>query len=106
MEQAPEERSAFIFFALSTVFLLIAAFAQRWLTRQPSYRSAVKHLEQGLSDHEESRGLASTARTKFPAFDKRRVLRVAKANWLYEVACAGVFVVTLVTNTYRTSLSF
>ncbi|KAJ7591502.1 nucleoside transporter-domain-containing protein [Mycena floridula] len=96
-DKEPEERAAFIFFGLSTIFLLFMALAQRSLTANPSYRAVVRPLETkedtSGADSEETRGLVSAG----PAisFDKGRILRVAKANLSYEIAGAYVFVVTL-----------
>lgn len=99
VDQEPEERSAFIFFGLSTIFLLITALTQRWLSKLPAYRAVIHPLEvkhsSEESDPEESRGLISGGRSALP-FDKVQILRVAKANVLYEIAAAYVFVVTLV----------
>ncbi|KAF8211499.1 nucleoside transporter-domain-containing protein [Mycena galopus ATCC 62051] len=95
----PEAQSAFIFFGLSTVFLVVSAAAHGWLVTMPAYKVIAGSLEQhkdvgedGSSD--ELRGLVSTGRDE--ASDvKGQILRVAKANVIYEVAVSLVFVVTL-----------
>ncbi|KAJ7873335.1 nucleoside transporter-domain-containing protein [Mycena olivaceomarginata] len=95
----PEERSAFVFFGLSTVFLIIAAAANGWLVTMPAYKAVAGSLEQqkdvsedGSSD--ELRGLVSAGRNERSGV-KGQILRVAKANVIYEVAVSLVFVVTL-----------
>jgi equilibrative nucleoside transporter 1/2/3 len=80
----PEERSAFVFFGLSTVFLIIAAAANGWLVTMPAYKAVAGSLEQqkdvsedGSSD--ELRGLVSAGRNERSGA-KGQILRVAKAN--------------------------
>ncbi|KAJ6510187.1 nucleoside transporter-domain-containing protein [Mycena vitilis] len=95
----PEERSALIFFSLSTVFLIVSAAAHGWLVTMPAYTAVAGSLdhqkvisEAGNSD--ELRGLVSTGRNE-SSDEKGQILRVAKANVVYEVAVCYVFVVTL-----------
>ncbi|KAJ7667657.1 nucleoside transporter-domain-containing protein [Mycena polygramma] len=95
----PEERSALIFFSLSTVFLIVSAAAHGWLVTMPAYKAVAGSLdhqkvisEAGNSD--ELRGLVSTGRNE-SSDEKGQSLRVAKANVVYEVAVCYVFVVTL-----------
>jgi len=92
---AAEERSAFIFFSLSTVFFLVSAWAQRWLATMPAYKAVVAPLEQEYGNHADRQGLVSSRRSEYLE-EKSRILRVAKANLTYEIAVAYVFVVTLV----------
>jgi hypothetical protein len=80
----PEERSAFIFFSLSTVFLIVSAAAHGWLVTMPAYKTVAGSLEHqkvvnenGSSD--ELRGLVSTGRNEL-SDEKGQILRVAKAN--------------------------
>lgn len=80
----PEERSALIFFSLSTVFLIVSAAAYGWLVRMPAYQTVAGSLENqkvvsenGSSD--ELRGLVSTGRSEFSE-EKGQIWRVAKAN--------------------------
>ncbi|KAJ7688385.1 nucleoside transporter-domain-containing protein [Mycena rosella] len=95
----PEERSAFIFFGLSTIFLIVSAAAHGWLVTMPAYKTVAGSLEHqkvigenGSSD--ELRGLVSTGRSDL-SDEKGQIIRVAKANVIFEVAVAYVFVVTL-----------
>ncbi|RDB20451.1 Equilibrative nucleoside transporter 1 [Hypsizygus marmoreus] len=95
-----EERSARAFFILSTLFLVMSAVAHGRLVRMPTYTTLVAPLEQGkhrlreVGSVEEHHGLTSTGRETY-ADEKRRILRVAKANVTLEIAVAYVFVVTL-----------
>ncbi len=98
-----EERSAFVFFGLSTLFLLASAGAQVWLTNMPVYKTVAGSLEARAKtdadeiDGEETQGLVSHGRHDAPELEeKRKIFRIAKANVVYEVAVAYVFVVTLV----------
>lgn len=104
-------KSAFIFFGLSTVFLLACVVLQRWIMGLPVYKEVARSLERAgrkASTRSEERGLMSpnlsdsqvlghTRETSSGAmFEKGRVLHVAKANIVYEIAVAYVFTVTLV----------
>ncbi|KAF9076571.1 nucleoside transporter-domain-containing protein [Rhodocollybia butyracea] len=94
-----EASSAFIFFGLSTIFLLFSAAAQRWLVSMPAYYAVAGTLEAGktrseLGTDDEQRALVSSGPSQ--AFsEKQRILRVAKTNALFEIAVAYVFLVTL-----------
>ncbi|KAJ7228996.1 nucleoside transporter-domain-containing protein [Mycena pura] len=95
----PEETSASIFFSLSAVFLVISATAHGWLVATPAYKTVAGSLEQqkiGSEDgnSDELRGLVSRGRNQVSDV-KGQILRVAKANVLYEIAAAYIFVVTL-----------
>ncbi|KAJ7067963.1 nucleoside transporter-domain-containing protein [Mycena amicta] len=92
----PEERSAFIFFSLSTVFLIVAAAAHGWLVTMPAYKMVVSSLEQqkAIGSTEEMRGLVSSGRNA-GSDTKGQIIRVAKANVILEIAVAYVFIVTL-----------
>ncbi|KAG2013366.1 nucleoside transporter [Coprinopsis cinerea AmutBmut pab1-1] len=96
-----EERSAFIFFALSTLFLVGSYVAHEWLVRTPIYDRVAGTLERGAHKislgAEEGRPLnrsLSRARSEV-AEEASNVIRVAKANALYEIAVAAVFMITL-----------
>ena len=112
-----EARSAFIFFALSTVFLVATAGANVWLTRMPAFRAIVApaagdepHYARARSlsvDQSERRPLVSDAADLSASGvhehahigdKKSRILRIAKKNVLYELAVAYVFVITLVSS--------
>lgn len=95
-----EEQSAFIFFALSTVFLLVSIGVHTWLIRMPVYKLVAAPLERKSNTHdavqeEERRGLIPS-RSTTPRSDKANVIRVARINITYEVAVAYVFMATLV----------
>jgi equilibrative nucleoside transporter 1/2/3 len=96
-----EARSAFIFFALSTMFLVATTWATKWFVASPAYRAVVATSEpkSALSyddgDPEERRGLMSLGGND-SSEKRRRILRVAKANIIYEIAVALDFIITLV----------
>lgn len=97
----PEERSAFIFFGLSTIFLVFSAAAHRWLVSLPAYHSVVSALEARkpepeLGTDDERRILVSAGPSQGLLTQKQSIWRVAKTNVLYEIAVAYVFTVTLV----------
>ena len=100
---SPEESSAFTFFLLSTLFLIFSAAAQSWLVKLPAYACLMdqyKHINavsQGGVDADEHSGLVSPSRTHSQASDrKEQIIRVTKANAIYNLAVAYVFAVTLV----------
>ncbi|KAK7061413.1 nucleoside transporter [Favolaschia claudopus] len=95
----PEEKSAFLFFSLSTIFLIVTAAAHAWLVRMPAYKAVARSLElqKDINEHtgsDELHGLVSRGRNQ-PSNVKADILRVAKLNFTYEVAVCIVFVVTL-----------
>ncbi|KAF7355013.1 Nucleoside transporter [Mycena sanguinolenta] len=92
----PEERSAFLFFGLSTIFLVFTAAAHGWLVRMPAYKAIARSLEQQkdqTNSSDELRGLVSTGRNG--SSEKGQILRVAKTNAIYGVAGCFIMVVTL-----------
>ncbi|KAF7432835.1 hypothetical protein PC9H_004778 [Pleurotus ostreatus] len=92
-----EERSAFIFFGLSTLFLLFSLAAHAWLVSMPIYKTVAAPLEHKAitgSTTDEIQGLVSGHRHEFHD-EKKRIIRVARLNVTYEVAVAYVFIVTL-----------
>lgn len=97
-----EERSAFIFFALSTVFLLMTTAAHGWMITMPAFKAIVAPFERSKSavlasegrSHERESLVSSGQPSIVDA--KSQVFRVAKANITYEMAVSYVFVVTLV----------
>jgi len=95
-----EERSAFVFFALSTVFLVFSLVAHQWMIRTPVYQHVVGSLEKEViigGTHDERRGLVSeNEATVSLSSEKANALRVARVNITYEIAVAYVFIVTLV----------
>lgn len=94
---AAEARSAFLFFGLSTIFLIATIGAHAWLVRMPAYQLVVAPFEQAkLQGQHRGAGMLGSAGGDDAASEKGRILRVAKTNVLYEVAVAYVFLVTLV----------
>lgn len=114
-----EEKSARTFFFLSTVFLLLCAVANAWLTRMPEYKAVVAPVEDLGSGWAHGRRLSMSGdlAEQNPLFSpssrdldgggavserimkkegRKRIWSVAKRNLIYEVAVAYVFVVTLV----------
>lgn len=97
-----EERSAFLFFGLSAIFLLFTIGAHQWLVTTQEYKTVVRplhmqnavQLDEGNLDERE--GLVSREERPSVLEGNARILRVAKANVKYEIAVAYVFVVTLV----------
>ncbi|TFK43275.1 nucleoside transporter-domain-containing protein [Crucibulum laeve] len=93
-----EERAAFLFFTLSTLFLLISAGAHAWLVSMPIYKTVAAPLERrrkpGPGTSDEHRGLVSGGREEIKN-DTTNAIRVGKANLTYEIAVAYVFMVTL-----------
>ncbi|KAJ2933445.1 hypothetical protein H1R20_g3639, partial [Candolleomyces eurysporus] len=96
-----EEKAAFFFFLLSTVFLVLSYLAHEHLIRMPLYVHVAGALEQETakislrrgSDDEQHRSL-SRARSEVIE-ETTNVLRIAKANVQYEIAVACVFMITL-----------
>jgi solute carrier family 29 (equilibrative nucleoside transporter), member 1/2/3 len=97
-----EERSAFMFFGLSTLFLLACIVMQKWMMTMPVYqevlsRMSVKKMsEEGLAQDEHERASLVSGGMEDNKLDLTQVIRVAKANWMYEIAVASVFLITLV----------
>ncbi|KAI0034097.1 nucleoside transporter-domain-containing protein [Vararia minispora EC-137] len=100
---AAAERSARVFFALSTLFLFCAAAANAWMTRMSAYKAVVhepktqrrawtRRLSQSLG---EERAFFEESEHVTVPDTKDRILEVARRNVIYEVAVAYVFVVTL-----------
>ncbi|KAF5387810.1 hypothetical protein D9615_000092 [Tricholomella constricta] len=98
VDGSAEQGSARVFFALSTVFLIISAVANNILVSKPTYKTLVAPLEQKKFGErgtvEEQQLLTSLGRSDY-ANDKARILRVAKANIIFEIAACYVFIVTL-----------
>ncbi|KZT26997.1 hypothetical protein NEOLEDRAFT_1061600 [Neolentinus lepideus HHB14362 ss-1] len=97
-----EEKSAFVFFGLSFLFLLVSAAVYVWMTRLPAYNAVVmsedgpgKVVTPPADDDQtaETHGLVSSARRRPDA--RANIIRVAKANLIYELSVAYIFVVTL-----------
>lgn len=104
-------QSAFVFFGLSTLFLLATTAAHAWLVRMPEYRAIIKppgeqhHRERRLSFGSPVRRFSvnlpepaspDLRRGLVTGTEKGRIMRVAKANAVFEFAVAYVFIITLV----------
>ena len=90
---AAEEKSAFIFFSLSTLFYVISAGAHVQLTRLPAYRDLMTQFSHATQ--------AATSATHLVSEDRyesktHQLYRVAKTNAIYNLAVAYVFIITLV----------
>ena len=94
-----EEMSAFVFFMLSTVFLFCTYLAHEYMVRMPLYTRVAGVLEEtskiSLGSDDGHRRSVSRARSEVIE-ETGTVLRIAKANLNYELAVAGVFMITLV----------
>ncbi|KAI5832708.1 hypothetical protein K523DRAFT_344347 [Schizophyllum commune Tattone D] len=91
-----EARSAFVFFTLSALYLLLVAGAHAWMVAQPVYRSVTAALEPARKSDggtDERRALVSSGPSGPSA--TAQIWRVAKRNALYEIAVSYVFAVTL-----------
>jgi solute carrier family 29 (equilibrative nucleoside transporter), member 1/2/3 len=112
-DSSAEEKAAFIFFALSTIFLIASYLAHNWMIKLPIYDQVAGPLErtsqkitlgpeEGGSSHRRSISAVSLSRARAEVVEEYpNVIRVAKANALYEIAVACVFMVTLVSYHHR-----
>jgi solute carrier family 29 (equilibrative nucleoside transporter), member 1/2/3 len=94
-----EERSAFAFFGLSTLFLLATVAAHAWLVRLPVYKTVVVPFEQHsklLVDATHRRERSRSFSGEQLELQSSRFSRIFKVNATYNFAVAYVFVVTLV----------
>ncbi|KAG8935879.1 hypothetical protein FRC02_005878 [Tulasnella sp. 418] len=118
-EQSPGESerhtsmSAFVFFAASTAFIVLTIAVHSWLVTLPVYKEVVKPFEaakagfiveeeeEDISDQpgpeqaevtDEERHLIGV---QVQVGDRVSAIKVAKMNWMYNVAVAYVFIVTL-----------
>jgi solute carrier family 29 (equilibrative nucleoside transporter), member 1/2/3 len=99
------ELSARAFFALSTLFLIVVAFANTWMTRLTVYKTVIARSGTQPSSWtrrvsqeagEERAFLAESVAEVPPVNLKKRILDIARRNASYEFAVAYVFMVTLV----------
>lgn len=92
-----EEKSAFMFFLLATLFLVVTYFAHEYLVRMPLYTRVAGSLGEEAKISLGSEGHhRSVSRARSETEDTSNVLRIAKANANYEIAVACVFMITLV----------
>jgi solute carrier family 29 (equilibrative nucleoside transporter), member 1/2/3 len=100
--KTPEETSAFVSLAFATCFLCISLFAHSWLIQTPEYKILItpiklRIVEAGqLEEHQALMSSTDPAINPNPETARERIVRVAKANIIYEIAVAYVFIVTLV----------
>ncbi|KAH9951820.1 nucleoside transporter-domain-containing protein [Amylocystis lapponica] len=95
----PEESSARLFFALSTVFLIVSAGANVWMTRLPIYKAVTAQSTRAarpdstatLNEVQRLTDDVQEHRTD----EKHRIIRMAKVNITYNIAVAYAFIVTL-----------
>ncbi|KAG6856709.1 hypothetical protein H0H87_001498 [Tephrocybe sp. NHM501043] len=97
--QANTESATRVFFALSTLFLIISALAHNTLVSKANYKIFIAPLEQPSVPRREIAGtehlLAAPIVQESYSSQKHRIVRVAKTNITFEVAVAYVFIVTL-----------
>lgn len=104
-----EEKAAFIFFLLSTIFLVLSYLAHEHLVRMPVYAHVAAALEQETAGISLRRGSEdehrATSRARSEVIEETgNALRIAKANVQYEIAVACVFMITLVCHICSLSL--
>lgn len=92
MESEPEEKSAFLFFAFSTLFYLVSAWAHVQLTRLPAYHDLVGRFSH--ASHQ------TTASESIHEEKKSQIIRISKANMIFNFSVAYVFIITLVRTPY------
>lgn len=97
-DSEPEEKSAFVFFALSTLFLVASAGAQVILTRLPVYKTLMHQFTQ-TAEHNHGDEVDDERAPTMAEPKKHQLIRVAKANGVFNFAVAYVFIVTLVSIT-------
>ncbi|KAH9894388.1 nucleoside transporter-domain-containing protein [Cubamyces lactineus] len=102
LSSEPEEQSAFVFFGLSTAFLVVCAAVHMWLVKLPEYKAVVSQASgrDQLRLQEDSALLAdpnddADEHIHHKGDEKYHVVRIAKTNMIFNVAVAYVFVVTL-----------
>src|SRR5260370_34545175 len=97
--------AAAIFFGVTTVCMTAGLVAHSALQQTPSYRTVVLAFEQGKGTIVEAQGQEETPDENDPfisqsvevhTFVRVKLADVARANMVYNVAVAGVFIVTLV----------
>ena len=104
-ERAAEARSAFTFFALSTVFFIFSAGAYAWLMKTPEYREITGYnktrrvsisLSQSFTADGEGAGLVSERPRDAAPSPVARTIAMIRTNLAYNFTAAWVFAVTLV----------
>ena len=104
-ERAAETRSAFVFFALSTVFYIFSAGAYAWLTRRPEYREVKGSirarrislsLSQSLTADGEGASLVSGRLRDVTSSPIARTIAMVRTNLAFNFTVGWVFMITLV----------
>ncbi|KAG1780313.1 nucleoside transporter-domain-containing protein [Suillus placidus] len=98
-----EQDSARLFFGISALFMTSTFMAYAWMARLPAYKATVGILEQNqnvklqgaLGSTDETGGLVFRDTDQVSLEERNQIIRVFKANILYEFALAYVFVITL-----------
>ncbi|KAG1753737.1 nucleoside transporter-domain-containing protein [Suillus paluster] len=96
-----EEDSARAFFGISAIFMISTFIAYAWMARLSVYIDTVGILEQNakldgaLDSADEMGGLVFRSTAQASLDERNQILRVFKANIIYEFAVAYVYVVTL-----------
>jgi equilibrative nucleoside transporter 1/2/3 len=83
-------RAARAFFGLSTLFLIGTILVHAWMVRLPAYVAISDQLDVPTTQEHSPESHAR------PESERAQIIRIAKANWVYEVAVALVMTVTLV----------
>lgn len=97
LESAPEESSAFAFFALSTAFLVFTAACYWWLLRLPAYNAVIGQFNKIThGDPSHVADIGSPDLRGPPGSNYEQITRVLSANVLYNIAVCYVFTITLV----------
>jgi equilibrative nucleoside transporter 1/2/3 len=97
-----EQDSARTFFGISALFMISTFMAYAWMARLPAYKATVGILEHGAKLEEDLGSVDETGRLVFrdtnqaSLEERNQIIRVFKANIVYEFALAYVFVITLV----------
>lgn len=96
-----EQDSARIFFGISALFMICTFMAYAWMARLPAYKATVGimeenvKLEETLGSADETEGLVFRNTDQANLEEKNQIMRVFKANIIYEFALAYVYVITL-----------
>jgi len=112
-ERGAETRSAFMFFALSTVFYIFSAGAYAWLTKTPGYQEingghTTHRISISMSSSltaDEGTGLVSGGSRDATSSPIARTIAMIKTNLAFNFTVAWVFIVTLVSGENWRNLS-
>ncbi|KAG2158972.1 nucleoside transporter-domain-containing protein [Suillus bovinus] len=94
-----EQDSARMFFGISALFMVSTCVAYAWMARLPAYEATVGILEQKVkleaAGVDDTGGLVFRDRHQASLEERDQIIRVFKANILYELALGYVYVITL-----------